>query len=106
MTPFMLLSYLVVALVALLIWWAAYTIYRGVPAQIQGIIERNYLVLFVFPGWALLCGAVVSAFDAWKENAFNVEYLGLKFEGSGGLAVAWAVATVLGWIILASVWRR
>lgn len=105
MTPFALLGYLVVALVGIAVWWAGLTIYRGVPPQIRAIIEQNYLVVFVFPAWAVISGVLLSGFDALKENIFNVEYEGFKFAGAGGLAVAWVLVTILGWIIIALAWR-
>ena len=91
MNPQKLIGYLIVLALTVWLGFAVYTVIEGhghLPPAILEIFYRNYLIVVVFPVWAIGCWVFVLAFDAFNKNTFNVELGGLKFQGSGGLVVA------------------
>jgi hypothetical protein len=64
-------------------------------------LERSYRAAF-----RLTKLRSVPAFDAIRENAFEIEFLTLKFKGSGGLVVSWILSTMLGWLIIGKFWNN
>jgi hypothetical protein len=101
-----LIGIIVVLAIAFGLIWGVLTIYRGMPQSVEAILLRNYMIAVVFPIWAIGCWVLVSAFDAIRENAFEIEFLTLKFKGSVGLVVSWILSTMLGWLIIGKFWNN
>jgi Ca2+/Na+ antiporter len=99
------LAYVVVIAVVFGVVWAALTIYHGIPSPIQDMLVHNYLLVVVFPSWAILSFALLLAFKEATKSEFDLEIWAIKFKGGGGLAMVWALMTFMGWIILGHYWK-
>ena len=103
--PTAVIAYVVAIGFACALAWALITIYKGIPIEVQNQLIQNYVVVAVFPVWAILSFVLVLTFKETTKAQFDVEAWGLKFKGAGGLAMVWALMTFLGWIIIGHYWK-
>jgi hypothetical protein len=99
------LGYVGLAAVIFLLGWGAIRIYLGIPADVQDILVKNYMVVVIFPFWSLLAWIGVFLAGQANQGTFNVKLWGLEFSGGGGAAVIWVLATTVGNLLIAQYWR-